>query len=169
MIDLKEGVSAEGVNFTGDAATYRPWIETGDRGRNRNAFITHNHVNVPQLPNVPGRNFFAYSLKCFFQLRSKHCTILYVANAVRSPFIISEKFFFGLNLPAGAGPVVPLVNRRRYVNLVRGLKVRDTMQTVANHFNLRLQLRFISQLLKVAAAAASEVRTRRLNTDGGRL
>src|SRR6185295_14372306 len=107
MIDLKESISAKGVSFTDDAPTYCPRIEARDRRRNGNAFITYNNVNVPQLPDVPGSQFFVDLLKCFLQLRSKHGTVFHVANSVRSPFKISEKFFLGFNLPAGAGPVAP--------------------------------------------------------------
>src|SRR4030095_701486 len=165
MIDLKETIGAERISFTIDLATYRARIETSDGGRNRNPFITDYHVDVPQLPNISGCYFHANLFECFLQRLSEHSTIFHVANTVGSSFEVSQKFFLSSDLPTGAGAIVPLVNGRHYWNFSRSVKFRDTVQTIANHFDLLLQLCLVIQLLKVAASAASEVRTRWFNSN----
>ena len=43
--------------------------------------------------------------------------------------------------------------------------MRDAPQTIVNHFDLCVELRLVIQLLEIAAAASTEVGTRRFNAD----
>src|SRR6266404_1153249 len=60
---------------------------------------------------------------------------------------------------------MPLTRRRSDRNLERLLDTRNASQTIANYFELCVELGLIIQLLKVATATSAEVRTWRLNTD----
>src|SRR6185312_2981842 len=73
----------------------------------------------------------------------------------------------GIDLPGCARAIKPLVNGRRYRNFSGRLQFRNPMQAVANNFNLRRELRFVSQLLKITTAATAEVRTWRFHSHGG--
>ena len=51
----------------------------------------------------------------------------------------------------------------------RILDAADAAQTIPDNFNFRIELRLIIQLLKVTAAAAAKIRTRRLDPKRRRL
>jgi hypothetical protein len=54
-------------------------------------------------------------------------------------------------------------------NVAREFYPRNTAQTIADDLHLGSQLCFVAQLLKIAAAAATEVRTGRLDAHRRRL
>ena len=64
---------------------------------------------------------------------------------------------------------MPLVRRRSDGYLRRRRNLCNTSQTIANNLDLRIELRFISQLLKIAAATRAKIRTRRLDANSRRL
>src|SRR5216683_8274016 len=90
------------------------------------------------------------------QLRNQNGAILNVTNTVGAAFEVAQKFVIGINLPHCPSAIVPLVRRGVDGDVQRSVNFRDAMQTIANDFDLGVELGFISQLLKIAAAAKAE-------------
>lgn len=92
-----------------------------------------------------------------------------IADAMRGEFVVAEELTHGVVLPACARAVVPDGGRRRDVNVGGRFDARDAAQAVADDLDLGFELRFVGQLLEVAAAAATEVRAGRFDAHGRRL
>jgi hypothetical protein len=99
------------------------------------------------------------------QLRPQYGAISHVANTfvnrVRSsrPSAARDR-----SATSHACDSANLFRRRRDDDLRDILESRNAVQTVTNHFRLGDELCFVSKLLEVAATAATEVRTRRLDS-----
>src|SRR5437764_12151888 len=59
---------------------------------------------------------------------------------------------------------MPLIGCGSYLEVRRIFYAADSAQTIPDNFNFRVKLRLIIQLLKVTAAAAAKIRTRRLDS-----
>src|SRR5258707_14230359 len=103
------------------------------------------------------------------QFGGEYSTFRNIADAVRAARKISQLPFPRIELPVSSRAIMPLVRRRSDGYLRRRRNLCNTSRTIANNLDLRIELRFISKLLKIAPAPPAKVRTRRLDANRRRL
>jgi len=91
-----------------------------------------------------------------------------ITNAARTAFEITDSFSNRIVLPLRARAIMPLIWCGPDLEIGNVFQAADAPKTITNDFFLRLELRFVTQLLKVATATAAKVRARRLNAGFGR-
>src|SRR5215208_6289874 len=114
-----------------------------------------------KLVPLCGPDFFELLLKLGFE----NGTIHHVTNASRTSFIVTNLALLLIDLPGRAHSVAPVFRRRRDHEFRHVIESSNAMQTIANHAGFGSELSFVSELLKVAAAATAEIRTRWFNSD----
>src|SRR5687768_15390322 len=107
-------------------------------------------------------HFFQFLLELWLENGAIH----HVANAPRTSFVVTNLALLLIDLPGRTHAIAPVVWRRSDYEIGHVFESRNAMQTIANHLSLGSELSFVSELLKVAAATTTKVRTRRFNSDG---
>ena len=87
-----------------------------------------------------------------------------IYNFVRIAFEIADRALDPVGVPACPRAVLKRLRTRDHRDLTGKFDLPDPLEAVADHLNLGLDLCLVSHLLKIAPAARSEMRARRVDS-----
>jgi hypothetical protein len=165
VVDLEEAGGVEAVTLASDLARALSCVLFRERRVERDAVVARDRLELARRLGVRCAldDRRAQARERLLQFGDDDGTLRHVYDAVRGELVVTEMIVARVVLPARARAVAPNVGRGRDRNLGGRIDARDASQAVAYDLDLRGELRFVIQLLEVAAAAATEVGAGRLD------